>query len=134
MAICYDKGLSVSLVELLAQDFVQLTLDFYQLDDDAVEVIRPLADQLKPNNFMSGETIVHQGDTADGFYLIIKGTVLVKKTSSFGPLIICRLGPGDTIGINPEQLLDTPIKGWTRSADVICQDDVETLYLQLHGL
>ena len=73
MFICYDKSLSLSLVELLVQDFAQSILDFYHLDEDAAEVIRPLADQLKPNNFIPGETIVNEGDIADGLLVLVSG-------------------------------------------------------------
>lgn len=63
------------------------------------------------------ETIVHEGDPGETFYMIQQGTVKIRRTMSDGRIVfIALLAAGDTFG--ELSLIDTDL----RSADVITQE------------
>ena len=77
--------------------------------------------------FESGSTIVHDGDSGLGFYLVVEGDVEVRK----GDRVLRRLGKGDFFG--EMALLD----GSPRSADVVALAPTTCLVVtswDLHGL
>ena len=51
-----------------------------------------------PTRFHSGETIIREGDTADAFYILYRGEVLVSHVGKSGPEHVATLHPGDYFG------------------------------------
>ncbi len=74
--------------------------------------------------FKGGETLVEQGESGRGLYIILTGKVkIIKQTVSGEELEVALLGPGDFFG-EMSVLDDAP-----RSASVIAVDDTECLVL-----
>ena len=62
---------------------------FKQLDDQSLSAI---VDAMTPRTFAPGEIIVEQGDPAESFYIIVKGTCVVRRKT------LVDLVNGQTIG------------------------------------
>ena len=66
--------------------------------------------------FKAGETILHEGDSANRFYLILEGQVELESRAVEGETVrIQTLGPGDVLGwswLFPRCL--NAISGWLR--------------------
>ena len=60
--------------------------------------IRLLADCAMLTNFPAGKTIFAQGDTANRFYLIQQGAVVLESDAGDSPVEIDRIGDGDLLG------------------------------------
>lgn len=60
-----------------------------------------VADALEPVSFEDKETIVHQGEPGDDFYIIVDGTALVlqNRTEEDESMEVGRLGPSDYFGM-----------------------------------
>ncbi|CAK0771321.1 membrane hypothetical protein [Gammaproteobacteria bacterium] len=78
---------------------------------------------LKRENYRVGETIFHEGEPGDRFYIVNKGKVFVDLTETGSPVRRLTLGRGDFFG---EIAL---IKRILRTATVTAAGDVEVLYL-----
>ena len=59
-----------------------------------------VADALESVSFEDGETIVHQWEPGEDFYIIVEGTavVLQQRTEGEEPKEVGRLGPSDYFG------------------------------------
>lgn len=60
--------------------------------------IRLLADCAMLTHFPAGKTIFAQGDTANRFYLIQQGAVVLESDAGDSPIEIDRIGDGDLLG------------------------------------
>jgi hypothetical protein len=84
--------------------------------------------RLRTMHISSGQTIVRQGDPADGFYVIVQGIVaVVQATRTGAPVELRRLGPGEYFG-EIGLLREVP-----RTASVIARTPVELLVLDRSG-
>ncbi|MFL5244939.1 MAG: cyclic nucleotide-binding domain-containing protein [Gemmataceae bacterium] len=63
--------------------------------DEFVDFLRPRVDLVRIN---PGETIFHQGDPADGFYLVRVGFVKVAQNQPGGEHVLTYIGPGGYFG------------------------------------
>lgn len=63
----------------LPEVLLRSTVWLEEMDSEVVDYIAGIAEE---KVFDSGETIVRQGDTSDGMYLIISGLVKVKTITS----------------------------------------------------
>lgn len=89
--------------------------------------LRALAESGRQRSFSEGETIIEEGDSGLGFYLILEGEVEVRR----GGQTLSRLGTGNFFG--EMALLD----GQPRSADVVAVATTTCLVItswDLHGL
>ena len=68
--------------------------------------------------------------TPPGSTLLLGAHSSLKK-STFGSRLICQLNANDIVGVNPGKLLKLPITPWKRTADVVCQADVETFFISI---
>lgn len=88
------------------------------------KALRGLAEFCVERHFKRGETLVEQGDSGLGLYVIASGKVkIIKKTSTGENLEIAVLGPGDFFG--EMTVLDSS----PRSASVVAVEDTECLIL-----
>ncbi len=86
--------------------------------------LKSLAEFCVDRLFEKGQTLVKQGDSGLGLYVLVSGKVKIVKTTSTGEkLEIAILGPGDFFG--EMTVLDSS----PRSADVIAIEDTECLLL-----
>lgn len=75
----------------------------------------------KERSFASGETIITEGhEGGRGFYLVLSGTVQVRK----GDIVLADFGAGDYFGEMALLLDDTP-----RTADVVATSDARCLVI-----
>ncbi len=73
-------------------------------------------------SFKSGDTIVEEGRTGNGLYIVLSGKVEVVKGIPAGrPQVVARLGPGEPFG---EMAL---LGEWPRTASVRAVEDTECL-------
>ena len=87
--------------------------------------LNALAGIFVQHSVTKGEKIITQGDKSDGVYLLIKGTINVKRETKSGALVpICSIKPGAIFGT-----LAT-IDGQTRGAHCVAKDDVEYGFLK----
>ncbi len=95
---------------------------FSEMDEHEVAEIRVLMDELK---FKAGQTIVHEGELGDLFYIITEGDVQVTIRDAGGDDIVLHdLGPGGFFG-ELSMLTSEP-----RSARVRALDNVTVLALE----
>lgn len=67
----------------------QLSLVFPTLDD---RQLRHISDQTERRAYSPGEVIIHQGQEADAFYLLLKGQVdIVRETQNAAPEVLSQL-------------------------------------------
>lgn len=87
-----------------------------------------LANSLQPKQYSAGTTIVSDGEDANEFFIIKKGTALVKKfDANVGKEVVRgKLGPGEYFG---ETALLSEVK---RTATIEAEDDVIALTLDRH--
>ena len=78
-----------------------------------------MVEKMMCERYVTGATIIHQGDEGDKFYLIHQGTVEVLADDGVSRRLINTLGPGDFFG---EMAL---LSGEPRSATVQAKQDVE---------
>ena len=101
------------------EDLLRQSSTFRFLDEAHLEKLRPL---LREESYEFGDVIVHQGDPADAFYMLVTGRVRAVKVHPGGqesPL--GRLRPGDSFG--EAALFD----GGTRIATIRCSTAVEVV-------
>eukprot|EP00300_Choanocystis_sp_HF-7_P033244 c45549_g1_i1.p1 GENE.c45549_g1_i1~~c45549_g1_i1.p1 ORF type:complete len:426 (+),score=47.35 c45549_g1_i1:253-1530(+) len=79
------------------------------------EELAAIADSLSPVKFLDGEVIFRQGDRADRFYMIERGTASVRQTKDRGEVQVGFLRSGDYFG--EMALVNTS----TRAASVIAE-------------
>jgi uncharacterized membrane protein len=95
---------------------------FSEMDDQEVAEIRVLMDELK---FKQGQTIVHEGELGDLFYIITEGQVQVTIRDANGQDVVLHdLGPGGFFG-ELSMLTSEP-----RSARVRASENVTVLALE----
>jgi len=86
--------------------------------------LKRLGSRFKERPYKKGDTIVKQGETGVGLFVIVSGTVSIrKKTAGGDEFEVAVSGPGDFIG-EMAVLDDAP-----RSASVIALEDTECLAL-----
>ncbi len=103
------------------EEILQRTSLFRFLPEQYFGRLRPL---LKEENFEFGDVIVHQGDPADSFYVLLSGRARAIKTDQNGmEIALATLRPGDVFG---EAALG---EGGTRNAMVRCSTAVTALKL-----
>ena len=94
---------------------------FSEMDEQEVAEIRAIMDEQK---FIAGQTIVHEGETGDLFYIITEGKVRVTIQDANGnDVVLQELGPGGFFG-ELSMLTSEP-----RSARVHADSDVTVLAL-----
>lgn len=74
--------------------------------------------------YLPGEAIVTEGDSGDRLYIIVRGTVAIRKTFPEGMRELARLGQGQVFG--EMSIFDSE----TRSATVAALDETEVLSLE----
>ena len=86
--------------------------------------IRRLAKRFKERSYKKGDTIVKQGETGVGLFVIVTGSVSIrKKTAGGDDFEVAVSGPGDFVG-EMAVLDDAP-----RSASVLAIEDTDCLAL-----
>lgn len=94
---------------------------FKELSDDALSAVISEASMRK---FSRNEALIHKGDAADSFFIILNGYLKIVTTDAKGDeIIINKVGPGETVG--EMSLIDQR----PRSAGVIALEDVQALEL-----
>ncbi len=69
---------------------------FSEMDDQETDELRAIMDEIK---FKAGQTIVHEGETGDLFYIITEGDVQVTIRNAEGhDIVLHDLGPGGFFG------------------------------------
>jgi CRP-like cAMP-binding protein len=89
--------------------------------------LRSIASFSKERKFQAGQTIVREGESGAGFYLLIEGTAQVRR----GGKVLSRLGEGQFFG--EMTLLDEQ----PRSADVVATEPTRCLVFTVwdfHGM
>lgn len=79
-----------------------------------------VTDKASRVNFRKGQTLIHRGKKSNGVYLLVKGVARVQIPSQ---ATAPEIGPGEICG-EMSFLDDVPA-----SANVIAQEELETLYL-----
>lgn len=103
------------------EEILQRSSLFRFLPKESFEHLRPL---LREERYDFGEVIVHQGDPADAFYILLSGRArAIKVDQNGGEIALATLRPGDVFG---EAAL---AEGGARSAMVRCSTAVEVLRL-----
>lgn len=94
---------------------------FKELSDDALSAVISEATMRK---FAKDEPLIHKGDAADSFFVILNGHLKIVTTDTKGDeIIINKVGPGETVG--EMSLIDQR----PRSAGVIALENVDALEL-----
>ena len=80
-------------------------------------------------SYRKGETLFHEGDPGDQLFVLEKGRVAIRVTTTLGEVVtLTLLGPGDTFG--EQALLD---HGAHRTATAVALEPVETRTLSKNG-
>jgi predicted acylesterase/phospholipase RssA/CRP-like cAMP-binding protein len=74
---------------------VHLLQIFKGLDTEVLEELVPVVEWL---SLRSGETLFHQGDTADAVFFVINGRLRVVAEESSGQRVLNEVGPGESVG------------------------------------
>jgi len=90
---------------------------FAGFDDRQIAGVLSIA---KERRFAAGETIIRQGESGLGFYLVVEGHTEARA----GDTILAQLGPGDYFGEMALLLEDTP-----RTADVVALEETTCLVI-----
>jgi len=98
-------------------EYLKKTALFTGFDDRQIADVLSIA---KERRFAAGGTIIRQGESALGFYLLVEGRTEVRS----GDDVLARLGPGDYFGEMALLLTDTP-----RTADVVALEDTTCLVI-----
>ena len=98
-------------------EYLKKTALFTGFDDRQIADVLSIA---KERRFAAGGTIIRQGESALGFYLLVEGRTEVRS----GDAVLARLGPGDYFGEMALLLTDTP-----RTADVVALEDTTCLVI-----
>ena len=86
-------------VEMTAEAVARSTVEHPFLHGFSRTQLTVLTDCALPAHFRSGEIIFREGENADRFYLITKGTVILESGAEFGtPAVIDTIGAGDVLG------------------------------------
>ncbi len=102
-------------------EFIKKVDIFAGLDEAYLEQI---ADYCADTGYQAGETIIRQGDTGIGLFIILSGRVeIIKETIGGERLYIADHGPGEFFG--EMSVLDNA----PRSANVIAKEDTVCLVL-----
>ncbi|MDQ6861112.1 MAG: cyclic nucleotide-binding domain-containing protein, partial [Verrucomicrobiota bacterium] len=103
------------------EEVLHRTSLFRFLPEQHLEHLRPL---LHSEHYEFGDVIVHQGEPADAFYVLVSGRARAIKTDQSGnEIALATLRPGDVFG---EAALG---EGGTRNASIRCSTSVEALRL-----
>src|SRR5438132_5646412 len=62
------------------------------------ENLRPTLTSAHGVHFLPGEVIFEEGDTADGIYLLMSGTVRVTAANERGEILLATIGANDVVG------------------------------------
>jgi CRP-like cAMP-binding protein len=100
-----------------AVEFLKKTTLFCGLSDEQIASVLETA-KIRP--YAEGETIIEEGATGRGFYLILEGSAQVRK----GGKVLADFGPGDYVGEMSALHVDAP-----READVIATSEVSCLVI-----
>ncbi|MGZ4712669.1 MAG: patatin-like phospholipase family protein [Acidimicrobiia bacterium] len=104
---------------------LRATTEFGRLDDAARSMV---IDELELRVVAAGETVIHQGDPADGLYLVAGGRLQVVYTAEDGERsVLAEAGYGSVAG-EMALLDDAP-----RSADVVALRECHLLFLSSAG-
>jgi CRP/FNR family transcriptional regulator, dissimilatory nitrate respiration regulator len=88
---CFRKNVSI---KVSLQDYLIKLVYFEDLAEDD---IKTLVDVAIARDYQAHETISHEGDTAKGLWIIIKGRIKISKMNTKGTEHVLRiLGVGDT--------------------------------------
>ncbi|MBI2862654.1 MAG: FAD-dependent oxidoreductase [Chloroflexi bacterium] len=92
---------------------------------DMVELKLTRGEKISRAHFEPGQDVFHQGDRAEGFYIIVRGEVEVVREGANGKEVtIARLGPGEFFG---EMAL---LRGdMRRSATVRCVEPLDVIFV-----
>jgi CRP-like cAMP-binding protein len=105
-------------------------LQFLNKDNDLDKsFIQDLLKLAQEKIYLPGDMIVHQGEDATSFYLLLEGCVRVIQQGKFFKEIITVLQPGDVIGINPKNFFEGSFKPIKRTADAECIGHVKALQI-----
>jgi len=86
-------------VEMSAEVVARNTVQHPFLQGLSRNQLTALTDCALPVNFRTGEIIFREGEKADRFYLIAKGTVILESGVEHGfPAVIDTIGAGDVLG------------------------------------
>ena len=97
---------------------------FKQLDDKSLSAI---VDAMTPRTFAPGEVIVEQGDPAESFYIIVKGTCIVRRKTLIDMIngqVIGELSTFDHFGEGA--LLTAMRRHYLRTSGVSGEAEVQT--------
>jgi len=108
----------------MAMDKAALLKKVGLFSDLGKKSLKSLAEFCVERHFKEGETLIAQGDSGIGLYMIVKGEVkIVKKMADGWELEAAVLGPGEFFGEM------TVLDNAPRSASVIAVEDTECLLL-----
>ncbi|MEO1170566.1 MAG: cyclic nucleotide-binding domain-containing protein, partial [Myxococcota bacterium] len=101
-ALFPGTGDTPSAADLQAPVFVQAVLRRFERDSDLLkalddEGIRDISEVAEHRNISEGEQIIRQGDSGDGFYLVVEGQVRVTLAER-DDAQVARIGPGGFFG------------------------------------
>ncbi len=91
----------------------------------ALEQLEDLADDARVCHYNAGGKIIRQGDSAEWFYVVLRGAVEVVREGESGKSVVARLGSGDCFG---EVGI---VEGRRRTASVYAADDSEVEVLAI---
>lgn len=101
-----------------AAEFLKKCSLFSGFSDREIESVLGTA---KERSFAAGEVIIAEGhEGGRGFYLVLEGTVQVRK----GDIVLADFGPGDYFGEMALLLEETP-----RTADVVATSDARCIVI-----
>ncbi|HZV46967.1 MAG TPA: protein kinase [Thermodesulfovibrionales bacterium] len=112
---------SLALTEQKVPYSLELTLCSELTNALSREVIQALLQRMDFKRILKGEQFIQQGEEADQFYLILKGSCIVRLEKDNMLYTIAQLGPGDLVG---EMAVFT---GEKRSAGVEAETDMDVL-------
>ena len=96
---------------------------FPLFDHFSSEQLGQLAQCTSLVRFPAGVTVVKEGDTAQDAYVIARGSVRIKRDTSYGTFEITILGPGELFGET------SVVDGGPRSVDAVTVEPTELLLL-----
>jgi predicted acylesterase/phospholipase RssA/CRP-like cAMP-binding protein len=108
-----------------ADALLRVTPEFRRLDDAARTLV---LDELELRTASAGEVVIHQGDPADGLYVVAAGRLQVSITTEAGDRrVLAEVGRGTVVG-EMAVLDDSP-----RSADVVALRECHLYFLSGEG-
>jgi CRP-like cAMP-binding protein len=95
---------------------------FKGLSEDMLETLAALT---KSREYEEGEVVFREGDSADGFFMLKRGKILLEqRISDTATVSLGAVKPGYSFGWSA--ILD----GGTFTLDTICSEDSEVLYIE----